>query len=66
MKMDREVAVQNLKLQLKRFRDQLEWTKFHDLKNLAEASSIEAFELLELFPGKNQASAPAFPSEQWL
>jgi dCTP diphosphatase len=34
---------------LSEFRDERSWAKFHDPKNLAEAISIEASELLELF-----------------
>jgi NTP pyrophosphatase (non-canonical NTP hydrolase) len=34
---------------LKKFRDEREWKKFHDTKNLASAISIEAAELNELF-----------------
>jgi NTP pyrophosphatase (non-canonical NTP hydrolase) len=49
MKFDSEVTLQDVKLQLARFRDQRDWRKFHDPKNLAEAISIEASELLELF-----------------
>lgn len=35
--------------QLVAFRDRRDWAQFHDPKNLAEAISIEAAELLELF-----------------
>ncbi len=31
------------------FRDERDWAQFHDPKNLAEALSIEAGELLEIF-----------------
>ena len=34
---------------LKKFRDDRDWEKFHDTKNLASAISIEAAELNELF-----------------
>lgn len=34
------------------FRDERDWSQFHDPKNLAEALSIEAGELLENFPWK--------------
>ncbi|MDM9630219.1 nucleotide pyrophosphohydrolase [Robiginitalea aurantiaca] len=34
---------------LKKFRDDRDWKKFHDTKNLASAISIEAAELNELF-----------------
>lgn len=39
------------------FRDERDWKQFHDLKNLAEAISIEAGELLELFLWKSTAEA---------
>jgi NTP pyrophosphatase (non-canonical NTP hydrolase) len=55
MKKDSQVTIQKLKLELSRFRDQRGWKKFHDVKNLAEAISIESAELLELFLWKNQA-----------
>jgi len=35
--------------QLVAFRDRRDWAQFHDPKDLAEAISIEAAELLELF-----------------
>ena len=39
------------------FRDERDWSQFHDLKNLAEAISIEAGELLELFLWKRTTNA---------
>lgn len=36
------------------FREERDWTKFHDPKNLAEAISIESSELLELFLWKEK------------
>ena len=47
---DATTTIQTLKLVLSEFRDQRDWKKFHDPKNLAEAISVEASELLELFP----------------
>lgn len=35
--------------QLNKFRDERDWSQFHDSKNLATAISIEAAELNELF-----------------
>jgi NTP pyrophosphatase (non-canonical NTP hydrolase) len=55
MKTDGQVTIQDLKLELARFRDQRGWKKFHDVKNLAAAISIESAELLELFLWKSQA-----------
>jgi dCTP diphosphatase len=46
---DSKTTIQELKNLLIEFRDEREWAKFHDPKNLAEAISIEAAELLELF-----------------
>jgi dCTP diphosphatase len=46
---DSNVTIQDLKNLLIEFRDERGWAKFHDPKNLAEAISIEAAELLELF-----------------
>jgi dCTP diphosphatase len=53
MKCDRTVSIDALKSVLKRFRDKRDWVKFHDPKNLAEAITIEASELLELFLWKS-------------
>jgi NTP pyrophosphatase (non-canonical NTP hydrolase) len=53
MKSDSSTTVQELKRLLRRFRDERDWEQFHDLKNLAEAISVEASELLELFLWKN-------------
>lgn len=39
---------------LLKFRDERDWFQFHDPKNLAEAISIEAGELLELFLWRNK------------
>src|SRR5258708_24857291 len=46
-------TIQGLKSLLLEFRDERDWVKFHDPKNLAEAISIEAAELLELFLWKS-------------
>ena len=54
MKNDKETYIQELKELLKDFRDKRDWKQFHDPKNLAEAISIEAGELLELFLWKNK------------
>lgn len=52
---DKITVIDQLKDILKRFRDQRNWAQFHDPKNLAEAVSIEAAELLELFLWKTSA-----------
>jgi NTP pyrophosphatase (non-canonical NTP hydrolase) len=53
MNSDSKTTIQTLKELLREFRDERDWKKFHDPKNLAEAISIEAAELLELFLWKN-------------
>lgn len=46
---DQNTTIQQLKDILLKFRDERDWEQFHDPKNLAEAISIEAGELLEHF-----------------
>ncbi len=46
---DKNTTLQDLKRLLSKFRDDRDWAKFHDPKNLAEAISVEAAELQELF-----------------
>jgi NTP pyrophosphatase (non-canonical NTP hydrolase) len=54
MDSDSRTTIQTLKRLLREFRDERDWQKFHDPKNLAEAISVEASELL-LFLWKNAA-----------
>lgn len=49
---------QVLTQELLRFRDERDWSQFHNPKDLALAISIEAGELLELFLWKNPEDAP--------
>ena len=51
---DSKKTIQNIKESLKKFRDDRDWNQFHDPKNLAEAISIEAGELQELFLWKDK------------
>lgn len=51
---DTNTNIQVLKDLLKKFRDKRDWSQFHDPKNLAEAISIEAGELQELFLWKDK------------
>ncbi len=46
---DKISTIADLKDLLQKFRDERDWKQFHDAKNLAEAISIEAAELQELF-----------------
>ncbi len=48
------MKMNTIKKDLLNFRNEREWSQFHDPKNLAEAISIEASELLELFLWKNK------------
>jgi len=54
MRDDGKTTIQELKDLLKEFRDKRDWAQFHDPKNLAEAISIEAGELQELFLWKDK------------
>ncbi len=49
MKDDATTNIKELKDLIVKFRDDRNWKRFHDPKNLAEAISIESTELLELF-----------------
>lgn len=46
------------------FRDEREWSQFHDPKNLAAALSIEAAELNEIFLWKDSLSSRQFAPER--
>jgi len=46
------------------FRNERDWTQFHDPKNLAEALSIEAGELLENFLLKTTGHSRNFIAEE--
>ncbi|MFC1721556.1 nucleotide pyrophosphohydrolase [Patescibacteria group bacterium] len=54
MKNDKNTNIQELRDELAKFRDERDWKQFHDPKNLAEAISIEAGELQELFLWKDK------------
>jgi NTP pyrophosphatase (non-canonical NTP hydrolase) len=51
---DKNTQVQELKDLLLDFREKRDWKQFHNPKDLAEAISIEASELLELFLWKTK------------
>lgn len=44
-----DATLSELMARIKEFRDERDWEQFHDPKNLAEAISIEASELLQHF-----------------
>ncbi len=50
-------TLDEVRVRILAFRDEREWEQFHDPKNLAEAISIEASELLELFLWKTTKEA---------
>ena len=54
MKNDKDTKIQDIKDLIQKFCDERDWGQFHDPKNLAEAISIEAAELQELFLWKNK------------
>lgn len=51
---------QNILQRIKRFRDAREWMQFHNPKDMAQAISIEAGELQELFLWKNDQEIKQF------
>jgi NTP pyrophosphatase (non-canonical NTP hydrolase) len=51
---DKATTFQEIKDIVLKFRDDRDWKQFHDIKNLAEAISIEAGELQELFLWKDK------------
>ena len=48
---------------IRKFRDERDWKKFHDPKNLAASICIEAGELLELFQWMSGEEATRFAAE---
>ena len=52
-----ETSLSSLRKEVSRFRDDRDWLKFHNPKDLSVAISIEAAELLELFLWKDKQTA---------
>ncbi len=52
--MDDKVTIGRLKREVISFRDERNWQKFHDPKNLSMALSVESSELQELFLWKSE------------
>jgi len=50
-------VIEELTLELLKFRDERDWEQFHNPKDLAIAINVEAGELLELFLWKNAENA---------
>jgi len=53
-------SFQSIIKKIKNFRDERDWKKFHNPKDMAEAIVIEASELLELFLWKNKEESLEF------
>jgi NTP pyrophosphatase (non-canonical NTP hydrolase) len=53
--MDDSSTIEQLKVKVKEFRDERNWKKFHDLKNLSIALAVESSELQELFLWKSKS-----------
>ena len=51
--MDDSSTIEQLKMKVKKFRDERNWKKFHDPKNLSIALAVESAELQELFLWKS-------------
>jgi NTP pyrophosphatase (non-canonical NTP hydrolase) len=56
---DDETTLGELKKRVAKFRDDRDWKKFHNPKDLAVSISIEAGELMELFQWKTEAEIRA-------
>jgi dCTP diphosphatase len=52
--MDKNTTVSALRQEVERFRDERDWLKFHNPKDLSIALSIESSELEEMFLWKNE------------
>jgi NTP pyrophosphatase (non-canonical NTP hydrolase) len=55
--------VEDVLKRIRQFRDERDWMKFHDPKNLAMSISIEAAELLEHFQWKTGEEAGRYAAE---
>jgi NTP pyrophosphatase (non-canonical NTP hydrolase) len=62
--LDRNTSVSVLKEKVARFRDERDWLKFHNPKDLSIALSIESAELEELFLWKDKVSAKRVRRDQ--
>ncbi|MEK7522083.1 MAG: nucleotide pyrophosphohydrolase [Patescibacteria group bacterium] len=55
---------ENILKKIKKFRDERDWKKFHNPKDMAEAISIESSELLELFLWKTKEESLEFVKDK--
>ena len=56
---DEDTTLQELKELVARFRDERDWRRYHNPKDLAVSISIEAAELLEVFQWRNEEEVEA-------
>ena len=62
--MDKSSTIEQLKVMIKKFRDDRNWKQFHDLKNLSIALAVEAAELQELFLWKSESGVKQLLSSE--
>ncbi len=58
------MTIEELKKEFVKFRDERDWKKFHNPKDLAVSISLEASELLELFQWKSEKEINSVPKEK--
>jgi len=58
------MTIEELKKEFVKFRDERDWKKFHNPKDLAVSISLEASELLELFQWKSEKEINSIPKEK--
>jgi len=62
--MDSRTTLESVKHRVEAFRNDRDWLKFHNPKDLSMALSIEASELEELFLWKSQSEASAISDDR--
>ena len=62
--MDSSTTLESLKRRVDSFRDERDWLKFHNPKDLSMALSIEASELEELFLWKDKDELAQLPNDK--
>ncbi len=62
--LDDSATLSDLKEAVRKFRDERDWLKFHNPKDLSMALSIESAELEELFLWKDKAEVDTFQTNQ--
>ena len=62
--MDNKTTFESVRHRVEEFRDERDWSRFHNPKDLAMALSIEASELEELFLWKNRDELDEFTADR--